>query len=69
MPAVTGAGTVGAVINSLLAAGSGVALNVKGGGDKQEEEKKPVPVKIGDATYMTAPDGSLVQLNADGTVA
>ncbi|GFH32319.1 uncharacterized protein HaLaN_31521, partial [Haematococcus lacustris] len=46
--AFTGAGTVGAVVNSLLAAGSGLAMNLK---KSDEASGKTVTVKVGDKTY------------------
>eukprot|EP00798_Chlamydomonas_sp_ICE-L_P022354 gene22354-29449_t len=67
--AFTGAGTVGAVINSLLAAGSGIALNLKGGDEAKTEQQQPVVVKVGDEQFLQASDGTLTALNADGTAA
>eukprot|EP00955_Chlamydomonas_euryale_P067976 359985-Chlamydomonas_euryale.AAC.4 len=49
--AFTGGGTLGAIINSLLAAGSGIALNLKKE-DKEKEAETSVAVKIGDEEYV-----------------
>jgi hypothetical protein len=51
--AFTGAGTLGAIVNSLLAAGSGIALNLKGKKEEENEEAQKETVKIGDKEYSS----------------
>lgn len=40
--AFTGANTMGAVVNSCMTAGAGLAMNLKGGNDDEDEEKEDV---------------------------
>lgn len=61
--AFTGAGTLGAIVNSLLAAGSGIALNLKGKKDNEKEEGKKETVKIGDKEYSG--DGTEASTSSD----